>query len=360
MTAFYFGRDYEINECWRLLTQGRKLLLLGPRRIGKTQLCHQLRARAEQANWPHFFVDIGGCEDEEQVVSLIEQETSNWWQKSVSLLHRSNIKIENVGEMQVQALSWEQRGLARFKNLAAENKPALLVLDEVPVFLQRLLRDNVKRAERWLQAFRSWQQDADHLRLIVAGSIGLNTLTQRHRLTTGINNLLTFTLEAFSDNDAVSLIQALAKHKGRAIAPAAQTRLMEIVGWHVPYYYDELIEASLQARKTAALNDANDVDAGLERLLANAGSFLSHWHDRLSDHGHAEADQLRKMLSRIARAETGCDRATLGGVRDEQIDYFLSLLGDEGYTATSPTNPQIFVFRSGLVRQWWLRKGLRR
>lgn len=358
MSDFFYGRNWEIDECWRLLAQGSNLLILGPRRIGKTQLCRRLLERAEGLRWRTAFVDISACEDETGVVERIEGATDTIWQKLGAFVERLDVNVDGMGSAKLKALTWEQRGLARFQQLANVKEPALLVIDESPVFLQRLLARDIKAGARWLHAMRDWRESSPHLRVVMAGSIGLHTLAGRYQLTTAINNLKTFELEAFSSEDTPSLLEAMASHKRLRLSVDASKHLMQLVGWHVPHYYDELIDAACQSARAKQLDSAAQIDAGLERMLTNPGSFLKHWHDRLSDHGKAEAEAMRKLLHQLASDAAGQTRLSLGQVKNQTIDHHLQLLVDEGYLATTGTGAsQHYLFRSGVVRTWWLRKG---
>ena len=150
----------------------------------------------------------------------------------------------------------------------------------------------------------------------------------------------------------------MAEHKQLQLSPEAVLRLMQLVGWHVPHYYDELIDAASQCARQTQLNTSAQIDAGLERMLSNPGSFLKHWHDRLSDHGKAEAEAMRKLLHQIAPESIGQMRLSLGPIKNQTIDHYLQLLVDEGYLAESRTDiSHSFRFRSGVVRNWWLRRG---
>jgi uncharacterized protein len=224
------------------------------------------------------------------------------------------------------------------------------------MFLQRLLAHDAKAGARWLHALRDWRESAPHLRVVLAGSIGLNTLAARYQLTTAINNLKPFHLEAFTEADTPAMLAAMAEHKKVVLLDAAQSHLMATVGWHVPHYYDELIDAACQSARAQRLESAAHIEAGLNLLLSTPGSFLTHWHDRLNDHGNAEADAMRKLLRQIAPDPHGKTRASLGPIKATAIDHHLQLLIDEGYIATIGQGPeQRLQFRSGVVRAWWLR-----
>ena len=52
-----YGREYELTRIWELLEQGEHLLMLAPRRVGKTSLMLELR-RAPREGWDVLYVDI--------------------------------------------------------------------------------------------------------------------------------------------------------------------------------------------------------------------------------------------------------------------------------------------------------------
>jgi uncharacterized protein len=355
MSDFFYGRTWEIEQCWNLLMQDKNLLILGPRRIGKTRLCRRLLERADSKKWRTAYVDIAGCADETTVVEKIESATNSIWQTMAAFAKRLDVAIDGT-TAKLNALSWQQRGLARFQQLANASEPALLVIDEGPMFLQRLLAHDAKCGARWLHTLREWRESAPHLRVVLAGSIGLNTLAARYQLTTAINNLKHFHLEAFTEAETPALLTAMAAHKNVVLEAEAQTHLMTTVGWHVPHYYDELIDAACQSARSQRLDSPVHIDAGLQLLLSNPGSFLTHWHDRLIDHGKAEADAMRKLLRQIAPDPKGKTRASLGPIKAAAINHHLQLLVDEGYLAATGLGPeQRLQFRSGVVRAWWLR-----
>ena len=52
-----YGRDYEIARLWEKLAQGDHILMLAPRRVGKTSLMLELD-RAPRENWDVIYVDV--------------------------------------------------------------------------------------------------------------------------------------------------------------------------------------------------------------------------------------------------------------------------------------------------------------
>ena len=87
-------------------------------------------------------------------------------------------------------------------NCATHEQPVLLIIDELPIFLKRMLnRDGDKRR---VDEFLSWLRgvlqalDEEYLVLIVSGSIGLGPLVRRLGIPDRINHLFPLRLEPWS------------------------------------------------------------------------------------------------------------------------------------------------------------------
>ena len=63
-----YGRDYELARLWEHLENGEHLLMLAPRRVGKTSLMLDLK-QAPRENWDVIPVDVEGGRGPEDCVS---------------------------------------------------------------------------------------------------------------------------------------------------------------------------------------------------------------------------------------------------------------------------------------------------
>ena len=54
-----YGRDYELDRLWEHLENGEHILMLAPRRVGKTSLMLEL-LRAPRHDWNVINVDVQG------------------------------------------------------------------------------------------------------------------------------------------------------------------------------------------------------------------------------------------------------------------------------------------------------------
>ena len=54
-----YGRGYELETLWERLESGEHVLLLAPRRVGKTSLMLELQRRPHP-NWHVIYIDVEG------------------------------------------------------------------------------------------------------------------------------------------------------------------------------------------------------------------------------------------------------------------------------------------------------------
>ncbi len=67
----FFNREAEVHAVWESLEQGNHVLLLAPRRVGKTSLALRVGQRARQAGWRFAFVD--GAYDNATAMSFLQE-----------------------------------------------------------------------------------------------------------------------------------------------------------------------------------------------------------------------------------------------------------------------------------------------
>ena len=121
----------------------------------------------------------------------------------------------------LDAGSWRRHGDSLLRACAGLDRPVLLVIDELPIFLKRLLqRDgNAERVDEFLSWLRGALQelgDASPV-LIVSGSIGLEPLVRRLALADRINHLYPVHVGPWDRDASVGCLERLAADCGLAL-----------------------------------------------------------------------------------------------------------------------------------------------
>lgn len=371
----FFDREAEQKRLWRQL-ETDNVLMLAPRRIGKTSLILRLCETAQQHDYHAVYCSFAGCDSERDCVrelfkALHTLQTIR--QKNTEFFARvKSIKVATVGfEWHNDAAdNWRQAGEEIAKALSGSKNNWLVCIDELPVFIVKLLQQGEEGRQRartflyWLRELR--QANFERVRWLMAGSVGLDTVAARLRIADAINDLPPFPLDAFSGNCARRFLDALADSYQMPLSPAVRDYAVECIGWPVPYYLQLMFSQLRDTFEDSGHSpDAAAVDAAFEKLLGPGyrGHF-DYWRQRLDDElGQPEAGHAIRLLGRICRDRNGLDGTALSlvlhdtiaddGERDRILRYLFNILESDGYLVR---HGERYAFRLEWLRLFWLRE----
>ncbi|MBM4365202.1 MAG: hypothetical protein FJ102_03230 [Deltaproteobacteria bacterium] len=281
--------------------------------------------------------------------------------------------LARVSKVSLSVLSLELRQAARgdwreLANTLADGLAGLppgsttvIMVDELPLLLARLLRLDRDRAEVFLAWFRKLRQGSPrrdpHLRWLVAGSIGLAPLAARERLTHLINDLHPARLDAYEPAAARALLEGLATTHRIHLDEGEADALLDRLGWPLPYFI-QLAVAEL--RRLPRGDDR--VGRVIHALCSveNAMSFSLWWERLETELGAVGAAAAEQVLDACAADPSGASVAQIQELArhfwtdDERERRRHSLLGGlehDGYLLTVGGR---WRFRSPLLREVWL------
>lgn len=381
----FYDRERETKQLWERL-ETDNVLLLAPRRVGKTSLMYRLRDRAEGQSFHAAYLDVSNVFTELAFVERLYEAAQKLApaKKAISRIAKGPLgrflrRVKRVGifnftiELSESSESqWPALGAALGEALEGVDGRFLLLVDELPIFVLTLLRQDLSttRARTFLNWFRHLRIGGKRVRWLLAGSIGLDTVTRRTRLGDTINDLYLFTdFGAFAPEVADQLLDALGRTYNLPLPDAIKVHIRERTGWLIPYHL-QLLFATLREHLSDRSPPAKtvttaDVDAVYERLLAPAKrGYFDYWEQRLHDELSAPDDrQSIELLDAIARNPEGETAENLKAVlskhfqdvalRDEKLRYLLDVLQADGYLVETGKR---FLFRSSLLRDFWQRK----
>ena len=194
----FFDREDDLAALQGFVRDGTHTLLTGQRRLGKTSLVRELIRRLSlDGEIKTAFIDLEDARDAADAIAAMTLETTpilsrarRWSIRRDKLLERFlavDMKADyNDAWIKVRAKvnrgNWKKRGDRLMADLAAQESQVLLVIDELPLLITRLLREdgNRDRAKRVSAAdeFLSWlrkvaQRHRGRICVIVSGSIGI-------------------------------------------------------------------------------------------------------------------------------------------------------------------------------------------
>ena len=376
-----FDRAQELKVLRRHVRDGNHTLLTGQRRMGKTSVAQELGRRLSDEKWIFLFVDVESAADSEDVIALLAQEMHPF-QSIASRVKASlgqivgNLEEVSAAEFRVKVRAgltsgnWRRHGEGLLRELAGNEQPVLIVLDELPIFLMRLLRaddHDPKRVDEFLSWLRGVLQTlaTGTVVLMASGSIGLAPLIGRLGMSDRINYLHSFRLGPWDRDTSVACFERLADSYGlvveEGVAAAVYGKLGTGIPHHVQSFFSRLHDdAIMQGVHRLTLESVERVYR--TSLLGPWGQRdLLHYETRLRDHLVEDVDYgiAMEVLTEAAtqgaftpQARQSLERS-LGALHDRvqaRITAVLDVLEHDGYLERDEAGHR---FESRLLREWW-------
>jgi len=374
----FFDRVKEMALFWRDL-ETDNLLLLAPRRVGKTSLMRKMEDDAEHHGRTAVYVDVSDCADELHFVqrlyaTILENQTGDllWERIENSWLSQALKRVQKVGgagfniEFRPDAGSWTRMGEELADALSKLEGRWLIQVDELPVFVLKLLnqgeptgRDRVREFLYWMRRLRSQYTGVVWM---LAGSIGLDTVTARLNIADSINDLRIEKLGAFDPPTADAMLKALSGAYHVDLDNTVRTRVLTRTGWLAPYYLQLIFK---ELRGIDGTVTESNVDAVIEDLLSpHHKTYFDYWYQRLDEElGAPDADYAKAVLHSCCRSSEGSTRSTLSlalvrpiadaELREDKLRYLLDVLQSDGYLVSDHDR---WRFLLPLLREFWLRR----
>jgi uncharacterized protein len=382
----FFDRQDEMREFLRLLDEGAHVLVTAPRRIGKTSLIKEAEARVGD-RYATLFVDLEACEDEASaVLKIVEaaREHRDLRQK-IHDAFRNVLGglLKSVDELSVSEVSLKLRdGIAAdwqgklgevFLRLAEAEKPVILALDELPILLSRLLLaqgevmapEGVRRTHLFLSCIREASiRHRGRLRFVVSGSIGMEPLLDRARISDVMNTFTPLEIGPWDHPAALAYLLDRAHRNDLRFEEGAAERLLALLGAFIPHHvatFMRFLRADADRRddRSCGLSDVDRVYR--EKMLSVHGHMeLATYENRLD---RMVSQELRgaalEMLTEAAITGRLTPRAGLrileshgrtGPEARESLRFLLGVFDHDGYLRASG---EAYVFVSHLLRDWW-------
>lgn len=255
----FWDRESDTALMVEKLDEGAHILLVAQRRMGKTSLMKEIK-RQLNGRYTCLFVDLqkaSTAEDAIIEISIALKPHTTLWNKTKGLFSNvlsmlaGSIEELSLGEIGIKlraglsAGNWGEKGDALFSILAGSELPVLLLIDEVPLMVNRMLKgDDFKiTSERKAKVdeFMSWLrknslQHQGKIRIVLSGSIGFEPILRQAGLSATINNFQPFDLKPWDDTAAIGCLQSLAAEYGIQFKNDAETVMIKRLGCCIPHH----------------------------------------------------------------------------------------------------------------------------
>ena len=376
----FFGREDELAALETQVLEGNHVLLTGQRRMGKTSVVHELGRRLGDKGWIFLFTDVEGANCPEDAIAETAKAAHSVRPAALRTLteivrwvgdHIEEVSVLDFGlkiRAGLNAGNWRRFGEQLLRELAAQDRRVLLAIDELPIFLKRMLRDD-KDARR-VDEFLSWLRGAVQTLgarspvLVVSGSIGLGPLVRRLGMADRVNYLFPFRLGPWDRDRSVRCFGRLAESANLEVEAGVAEAVYDQLGIGIPHHVQSFfahlrIAAKMRGRDRVTLADVEEVYRTV--LLGPLGQMdLTHYETRLED--GLEGASHRMAMEILAEAATSgvftpnarrCLEnlyATLTDGAPAHVADALDVLMHDGYLEVGDSGHR---FVSRLLKDWW-------
>ena len=389
----FFDREVELEALEERVREGTHTLLTAQRRMGKTSLVREsLRRLGAIGDYETVFVDLEDAADAADAIATIATEAksaTSAWRRIQSLFANAfqdvSTRVEELSVADVRlklraginAGNWRRKGDGLFSALAESDLPVVLAIDELPILVNRMLKDGGEsitlEGRTMADSFLSWlrkngQTHRGRIVMILSGSVGLEPVLRLAGLSAQTNIYAPFDLKPWDVRTASACIAALATTYNLNLPPDVRNdmcrRLRRQIPHHVQLFFDHLHEHLRRIdRIEASIEDVERVYT--DDMLSVRGQIdLEHYESRLrlvlGTQGYRTALEL---LTEAAVGDGNLRDDTVGQYRLRVIipgmdapenaalvDDVLRLLEHDGYLERQHGG---YRFVSGLLEDWW-------
>jgi hypothetical protein len=369
----FWNRKVEIEDLWEELENGSHILMVAPRRVGKTSIMYKLLDESkDKDNYLVVYIDTESANSEnefwqkvfhklldDEFIGTVKNKTKSFFNK-VKTISIDEISTKGVKFGDGKTLDYVES----FKNLMKgldSDKKIIIMIDEFAQTIENLLKEkNIEGAENLLKIHREIRQDkqlSEKIRFIYAGSIGLETVVSKIKATKYINDLTSVKVLPLVYEDAKKFTIKLNIDNKLNIDDAVIDYILEKIEWLIPFYIQLILkEVKTLSRRTDKI-DKKVVDDAIENSLGHR-NYFEHWRSKLEE-GLERKEYLfaKEVLNYISGNQTMKSKeifnlATKHKLDEDEAKEIIHSLVYDGYINNND-NPKIYRFNSPILRMWW-------
>jgi hypothetical protein len=304
----FWDREQEIERFTELIEEGAHILLVAPRRIGKTSL---MREAARRINGRYICLQVDLQKSQSPADALVELSAATRpykkiWERTLEIFRNvmclvtgaiESLKIDDLTLTFRSGLTsgdWSAKGDRLLSALADSDTPVVVFFDEIAILVNRMLKgsDYTITPERIgeVDSFMSWLRENSirhkgKLRIVLTGSIGIEHVLRQAGLSATLNTFSPFDLPPWDSKTAIGCLQALANQYDIKFEAGVPERIVELLGCCIPHHVETFFDAIYTNCKLRGHQEVtNDLvqEVYRTRMLGVSGhAELSHLEERL-------------------------------------------------------------------------------
>ncbi len=369
----FWKRESELASLWFAIESGSHILLVAPRRVGKTSIMFNLQDEPKE-RYIVVYIDTESADSENEFWqklfnALMEEEfvgkLKKYSKRFANFLER--ISIDKITTKGVEFGDGTVVDYATaFENFIKEldsDRKLIIMMDEFAQTVENIIKyEDEENAQKFLRTHRALRQNenlANKVTFVYAGSIGLESVVTKMNASKLINDLNSIKVKPLMREEAVLFTRALCDSTSIEMNDDIITILLDKIEWLIPFYIQLLIQQldilSREEKKTQI--DEMMIDGAIEQALSQRQLF-DHWRSKLKD-GFKKKGYLfaKEILNIICEKDTMSslkirNKATKHELDEDYAREIIHSLEYDGYI-TKYEDGKTYRFNSPLLKLWW-------
>jgi hypothetical protein len=329
---FWFRTDF-IEELWAALEK-HNVLLLAPRRTGKTSVMYRLKDKPRD-NWlvvhlnvedlitpSDFVVSLIDAIHEHQPSFLREFMAAGWGflqgvLARIEKIEAYELKLE-LRRSEALKTKWQEHADDLMETVFRTDKKVLFIIDELPDLLGRMMNTVPDEFKVFLPWFRKTRDKSlrKNLRWLLGGSVNLIATLDQQGLVRHVNDLKVEPLPSFTDAEVREFVERMLAGHGVTFDEKVVPRIAELLGAPIPLFLQMLTQElyrSWKRNQSRPLTADTVVEVFNRALLGEmARDKLQHYRSRLDIHyPREERAAACHLLDQLSLSERGLSHAGL-------------------------------------------------
>ncbi len=385
---FLFRKEL-IENLWDSLDK-HNVLLLAPRRIGKTSVMYRLldypkkdwlvvHLNVEDLKTPgDFFITLVAAIQEHQPEYLRDTLVKGWdfltkVFSKIQMIEVSDLKIE-LRKSEDLNEKWKERATQLMDRIIDSNRKILFIIDELPDMLGGMLAHSATDYETFLHWFRKIRERSlkAKVRWLIGGSVNLIAALDQQGKVKLINDLKNEPLRPFSYVEVEQFVTGMFKKNKVRFDETVVPRIIELLGSPIPLFLQMLTQELYRQWKR---NRTEPISKGIVTEVFNktllgemARDKLQHYRARIDIHYPPEDREAACcLLNQLSLRNDGISRETLSNLYRQMEEKKSG--GRTGHTLNQAFQRLIlylqsdfyieevkegrYDFSSRLLKTWW-------
>ena len=365
----YFVRPLLNEKVWEALESENHILLVAPRRVGKTSLMLHLRDNPKDKFY-FLFLDTESVNNENEFYKKLLSKllTSDFIKKTDKIFTLVKTNIPGIKKVGADGVEFDLARDVNYFNefvrvinlIDKDDKKLVFLIDEFSQTVENIKKDEgASKAVHFLQTNREIRQTlTNKVQFIYSGSIGLEYIVKGLQAMSSINDIMPIKIKPLNNDESQTLITKLSTNLRYPMTEKIRAEILAKVEWLIPFYIQLIIQAikDLVREKGITKITLNTIDEALNELIEQR-NYFEHWHTRLRNLLSTKEYNFAKELLNIVAEKSSIDSNEIHNlaVKHQLESNYKDIVGSLKYDGYINNNEDIKVykFNSPILKMWW-------